>query len=107
MSLGRCSKYVTKIDVSDSMSKKDAGKKMKVALLQTDSEDMAKAVLRHKSGKIKMSGKLAKLRVVSLKDKPISEKAKKHKKEEDKQKAIKKAAIRKRNGANHQKNLKE
>jgi len=107
MVLGRCSKYVKKIAVEDSVSKKNAGKNLKVALLHTESDDLAKAVLRHKSGKIKMSGKIAKLSVISLKDKPASDKRKKAEKEASKKKAAKAAAIRKGNHERHQQNLKD
>jgi len=103
MALGRCSKYVQKIEVSDAGAKD----KKKVALLQTNSEDLAKAVLRHRSGKIKMGGKIAKLRVTSVKDKAMSDKRKAAIRDMHKKKAAKNAAIAKGNHERHMKNVKE
>jgi len=113
IALGRYRKYVKKLTVTDSVSKKDeaAGKKMKFAMIETGSEDSAKAILRHRSGKIKMSGKLAKLRVV----KPSYEKKKTERTEEEKKASKEKAAkekarklaIRKGNHERHMKNLKD
>merc|ERR1711872_34367 len=96
--LGRCALYVKKLRVEDSTSKKDiaSGKKLKVAIIEAKSEDLAKAILRFRTGKIKMGGKRAKLRVSGppKEPKPSAEEIQAAKEEREK-KAAEFAAARK------------
>jgi len=111
IALGKCRKYVKKSTVTESVAKKDvaAGKKLKVAMIETGSEELAKAILRHRSGKIKMGGKLAKLRVVkpAFEKRVVTEEEKKASKAKAAKENARKLAVRKGNHERHMKNLKE
>jgi len=102
----KCSKYVKDLTIYDSKDKKDAAKKMKVALIKTDSEDFAKDILKQRSGKMKLSGKLAKLRVVAppQKMRKAPETERKAKEERRAKMKARSAAIRKGNHERHMKN---
>merc|ERR1719154_772928 len=109
IALGRCAEYVKQVKVFSPKSlavKKGETKKQQIAYLYTDSEEMAKTVLRHRGSSIKLSGKTAKMSLVALKRAPICKRVKVAAKKASDEKKAKTKAMAKANHERHEANQK-